>query len=732
MIAVMLFVLADVLPLVVVDHDDFLIERSCRVTFASASLIDADGDGVIRVTKPDVTIEFEPGAVLSGDANVPDDQRRGCGIRVDGKSGVTVRGARVRAYACGIWASGADGLTLEDCDASSNRRDRLKSTPMAEDAGDWLWPHDNDTGQWRTKYGAGVCIESSRDVTVRGCRVNGGQNGLILDRVENARVYDNDFSFNSGWGLALWRTSRCVITRNAMNFCIRGYSDGVYNRGQDSAGILMFEQCCENTIAENSATHCGDGLFAFAGREALGESGEHPPEWHRRRGCNGNLIINNDFSYAAAHGLELTFSFDNRIIGNRLVGNCICGIWGGYSQDTLISGNEISCNGDRGYGAERGGVNIEHGRRNSIVSNRFFGNACGVHLWWDADEGIAARPWAKENGVASDGNLVAGNRFEGGLLGLHLRGSQKLRLAANEFVNVVRQSDVDAVAEFQTQDSWQAPEPATPAYSVLGEKQPRAEAAKVAACDVSPRRRMIITEWGPWNGTDRMAQVIAESGNCTTLRLLGCSEIPEVTVTGGRGVSAKPRLEDGFALVDACFPPGWSDAVFRFKAGREEWSIALQRLVVDWNAIFFLWTEDADPREKLAQWRDLARSPAAVRTAIRGGLTLPFGHGGPGSLKPRLDLGDAKLAADRFGCIAETRVRLDAGAWRVRTRSDDGVRVIVDGRPVVENWTWHVPTVDTGEFELSGAKDVQIVVEYFEIDGYATLEFELAPVRGRD
>ena len=44
------------------------------------------------------------------------------------------------------------------------------------------------------------------------------------------------------------------------------------------------------------------------------------------------MIVENDLSYAAAHGLEMTFSFGNRILDNRLVGNAICGIWGGYSH----------------------------------------------------------------------------------------------------------------------------------------------------------------------------------------------------------------------------------------------------------------------------------------------------------------------------------------------------------------------------------------------------------------
>ena len=43
------------------------------------------------------------------------------------------------------------------------------------------------------------------------------------------------------------------------------------------------------------------------------------------------------------------------------VGNAICGVWGGYSQETVIAGNELRDNGAMAYGNERGGVNIEHG-----------------------------------------------------------------------------------------------------------------------------------------------------------------------------------------------------------------------------------------------------------------------------------------------------------------------------------------------------------------------------------
>jgi mannan endo-1,4-beta-mannosidase len=75
--------------------------------------------------------------------------------------------------------------------------------------------------------------------------------------------------------------------------------------------------------------------------------------------------------------------------------------------------------------------------------------------------------------------------------------------------------------------------------------------------------------------------------------------------------------------------------------------------------------------------------------------------------------------------IAQTRLPLARGTWTLSTLSDDGVRVSVDGKPVIENWTWHGPTRDEGKLDLGADKSVEIVVEHFQIDGYAVLEFSL-------
>ncbi|MHC4590753.1 MAG: right-handed parallel beta-helix repeat-containing protein [Planctomycetota bacterium] len=484
--------------IVVVDRDNVTITKSCKVRIDRPWIADADGSGVLRITGSDITVDFD-GQLLHGAEQSPPDTFSGTGVWISGRN-ITLRGARISGFKAGIHAVATSGLLIEDCNVSGNFRQRLRSTPRREDPSDWLRPHANDDNEWLTTYGAGVYLEESSEAKVRRVRAWGTQNGIVLDRVTASEVYDNDCSFGSGWGLAMWRSSGNVISRNAFDFRIRGYSHGKYNRGQDSAGILMFEQCSKNIITHNSATHCGDGLFGFAGAEALGQV--NPREnvtWYKNRGCSRNEIGNNDFSYAAAHGLELTFSYNNRIIENRLVGNAICGIWAGYGQGSFIARNTIEDNGDMPYGSERGGINIEHGRVNAIVDNTFRNNACGIFLWWDRDEHIMKLPWSAANPTAVEGNTIRHNRFEGDRIGLQLRQTGRTTFAGNRMTNVGTEIDADAAshtfleivgASDMAPSRIKAPKP-------IGETDPIGARARLRG-----REYIVMTEWGPydWRG----------------------------------------------------------------------------------------------------------------------------------------------------------------------------------------------------------------------------------------
>jgi hypothetical protein len=99
---------------------------------------------------------------------------------------------------------------------------------------------------------------------------------------------------------------------------------------------------------------------------------------------------------------------------------------------------------------------------------------------------------------------------------------------------------------------------------------------------------------------------------------------------------------------------------------------------------------------------------------------------GPSDVSISPDITAAAMPPNHFGLIATTKLALPAGKWRLKTISDDGIRVYADGKPIIDNWTWH--GAETNTAELPGGRTVDLKVEYFEIDGAAVLEVSLEPI----
>jgi len=58
--------------------------------------------------------------------------------------------------------------------------------------------------------------------------------------------------------------------------------------------------------------------------------------------------------------------------------------------------------------------------------------------------------------------------------------------------------------------------------------------------------------------------------------------------------------------------------------------------------------------------------------------------------------------------------------YSISTLSDDGIRVWVNGQEIINNWTDHAPTTDTGTISLVGGKKYPVTVEYYQNGGGAT------------
>jgi parallel beta-helix repeat protein len=234
--------------------------RLAAPTHTDSALIVVRGDSI--------TVDLT-GVVLEGTPALADpDQASGVALRIDGGRNIRIVGARVRGYRIGILARGTRGLEIRGSDLSHNWKPRLFSLVEHESLVDWLSFHNNEGNEW-LRFGAAIYLDNVSGGVVQANTVTQGMNALLMNRVDHVTIRDNNFSYNSGLGIGLYRSSDNVIVRNSVNFNIRGYSHGFYRRGQDSAAILLYEQSSNNVVALNSATHSGDGLFLWAGNYTM-------------------------------------------------------------------------------------------------------------------------------------------------------------------------------------------------------------------------------------------------------------------------------------------------------------------------------------------------------------------------------------------------------------------------------------------------------------------------------
>ena len=268
--------------------------------------------------------------------------------------------------------------------------------------------------------------------------------------------------------------------------------------------------------------------------------------------------------------------------------------------------------------------------------------------------------------------------------------------------------------------------PKEPDYPVYGHTRPVGARAQLQG-----RHNIIMTAWGPWDHTGPLIRMLEDKGHAVTYALHRMPDrvMIELEGTGIHGkLSDPPASGEPAHYTISCTGPGVHAYTMQLKAqGLEE---VLEGTLISalWDVTFFKWTQATDPREHLDTWRKLAQGDTAVSTQVKR-LAFPYGGGGPGTQTFKQAQALAELGSNHFGMIARTSLTLSAGVWEFATLSDDGVRVLVDGKPVIENWTWHGPTPNKGELKLERDKTVEIVVEHFEIDGYAVLELEISPKR---
>lgn len=671
---------------------------------------------LVTVRGDDVTVDFA-GARLVGLAEDADpDAAAGVAVRVDGGHNVRIVNARIRGYKIAILARGTRGLVLADDDLSYNWKPRLYSLVEHESLVDWLSFHHQEKDEW-LRYGAAAYLEDVSGGEIHDVRAEQGMNGLLLTRCDHLRVWNNVFSFDSGLGIGLYRSSDNTIMHNHVDYDVRGYSHGFYRRGQDSAALLIYEQSMRNIVAFNSMTHGGDGLFLWAGQQTM-DTG--------LGGANDNLFYANDFSFAPTNGMEATFS-RNRFVANRIEGSDH-GLWGGYSWSSLVVGNDFVRN--------RIGIAIEHGQDDSIQANVFDGDTTAIYLWANPGE-PADWGYPKHHDTHSRDYLVTGNLFRGNRVAIRAANTARLsvrddRFAGVDTVAVLKDTSAYAFAG-NTVDARAHRGPAVgpasvPAALLRSMPRPlRGGLSRGYALARLPRSAIVVDDWGPFDYRSPKLWPL-DSTHAVPLRLRVLGPRGRWRVVERRGVAAlshsSGRLPDSIAVTPRPDSAGDWEITLEYRGGATLSPRGVRRPAgapyrfsygqfqprIGWHVRFFTWADSTDPRSKPQAFDSLlARTPLLERDTPR----LDYEWYGP-QIKA--------LPLEKWALAATGSVELPAGSYTLRTISDDAVRVWVDGRLVIDDWKPHESAVDTAS--MSGGRH-DLRVEYYQVDGWTELRLDV-------
>ncbi len=93
-----------------------------------------------------------------------------------------------------------------------------------------------------------------------------------------------------------------------------------------------------------------------------------------------------------------------------------------------------------------------------------------------------------------------------------------------------------------------------------------------------------------------------------------------------------------------------------------------------------------DPISEPVLWRGQAFAAGAMKAGVHT-LSFPYHHRGPKDLLLDSSPPGQGPGAKDFGMIANAEINLAGGKWRLRTVGDGGVRVLVNGQPVIDSWT---------------------------------------------
>jgi parallel beta-helix repeat protein len=651
-----------------------------------------DSVPAMTVKSSDTTLDLT-GFDLLGSHSSQQDHYSGIGLLFDHCKNLVVKFGKVHGYRINVLLRGCKNVRIENLRAGYSHAFPIR-TSTGQPIDKFLNLRDLDS--W-TAYGSGFWFHNCSKCRLVHCSAHHAMNGAVLVTSTGCSIYNCDFSYNSGWGIALWASSNDRLTWNHLDFCNRPWSGGW---GGDSAGMALVNDSNENVVVGNSMTHGGDGFFLADKVE--GGWNETDKKFHFEGDCSHNVIWKNDGSWASANAFEATFSNDN-LLGENQANDSSYGFWLGYSRHSLVASNHAD-------GNDHDGIAIEHGQANRILSNTFEDDhEAAVHLW--------SAPGPKDLDCPSVDNVVAYNSIEDCGVPLDLAGSSKTTLLSNGG-NESPGPNSESVTDLQP--TWKIPDSANVALA-------RKPTGWKSYRDSGGPEGQAWIQAGVYAPIPFINYGAAEV-NPTTYKLW-FSKVPS-KLTGPKWVTLTSDQVRNYVTATSTLsqdPGSDRTAAIRFDSGTptEETAIEdptdklsqmdLRFRTGAWSCRWFTWK--GIPYDDRKAWLYLFDSVPAAKQ-ILSSLNASF------TQKPPLS---GSTPQDHYALLATRQFSFTAGIYNFTASYDNAIRVFVDGREIISEWE-HRGGAESVQIPLSEG-DHDLKVEYCQEVGPGRLKVDWSKVR---
>jgi len=361
--------------------NNMIINSNSNIKFIPGDYVFADPElnGVIQISgKQNITLDGDS-CTVNGTNFV------GYMIKIDNSSNIRIKNFdSVFNYKYAVYITNSSHININGNDFSRNK----------VDSSGWIdvWT------DYTSALGGGVMMYQCRAADIFDNTMKFQNDGVAMYHCDSIRAHDNDFAWNTSYGIRMFWTDSCYIYNNIANHINRPLTD------PSDCGALLMIISNENRVENNNLSWSGDGVF-------LGQ-------YQHSNIPNNNYFAYNECSYSPHNAIEATFA-DGNVYKHNNCNYSDYGFWLGYSFNSIVDSNEV-------IGNFYSGIAIDRGFSNSITHNTISDNPTGIELW-------KGSPITGYENQASMDYFIRQNVIEGNTQGLSAINTTHLVATDNQF-----------------------------------------------------------------------------------------------------------------------------------------------------------------------------------------------------------------------------------------------------------------------------------------------------------